>query len=290
MPTTRTIRTPNVTFEALEDGSGPLVLCLHGFPDQARSFRHQMPALAAAGFRAVAPYMRGYAPTSQPTDGRFDGMALGEDVLAILDALDAPDAIVVGHDWGALATYFAALLAPARVRRLATMAVPYGPALFQAFTTSPTQIRRSWYMFFFQQAIADVAIRHDDFALVDRLIADWSPGWTMPDDDREATKRCFRQAGSIEAALGYYRHSLGPALANPDLAAANAQGVSVPLPMPGLMIHGADDGCIGAELVPSMREYFPAGLRIEIVPGAGHFVHQEKPDVVNRLLLEFLRA
>jgi len=287
MPT-RTIRTPNVTFEALEEGTGPLVLCLHGFPDQARSFRHQMPALAAAGFRAVAPYMRGYAPTSQPADGRFDGMALGEDVLAILDALDAPDAIVVGHDWGAMATYFAALLAPGRVRRLATMAVPYGPGFFHALMTSPAQIRRSLYMFFFQHALADVAVPHDDFAFVDRLIAEWSPGWTMPDDDREATKRCFRQPGSIEAALGYYRHTVGPLFADPAMAQASAQGVSVPLPMPGLMIHGADDGCIGAELVPPMREYFPAGLRIEIVPGAGHFVHQEKPEVVNRMLLEFL--
>src|SRR5258706_3410644 len=112
--TSRTIRTPNVTFDALEEGAGPLVLCLHGFPDQARSFRHQMPALAAAGFRVVAPHLRGYAPTSQPADGRLDGMALGEDVLALLDALEAERAIVVGHDWGAVATYFAPLLAPHR--------------------------------------------------------------------------------------------------------------------------------------------------------------------------------
>src|SRR5215470_2137721 len=128
-----TLRTPNVTFEALEMGTGPLILCLHGFPDQARSFRRQMPVLAAAGFRVVAPHMRGYAPTSLPADGRFDGMALGEDVIALLDALGAADAIVVGHDWGAAATYFAALLAPQRMQRIATMAVPYGPQFFRAF-------------------------------------------------------------------------------------------------------------------------------------------------------------
>jgi len=288
--TSRTVRTPNVTFEVLEEGSGPLVLCLHGFPDQARSFRHQIPALAAAGHRVVAPYMRGYAPTSQPADGRFDGMALGEDAVALLDALGADQAVVFGHDWGAVATYFAALLAPGRIRKIVTVAVPYGPALFRAFTTSPAQIRRSWYMFFFQHAVAPAALRHDDFALIDRLVADWSPGWTWPAEDREATKACFRAPGTVDAALAYYRATMGPAFADPAVLEMGAQGQGIPIAVPGLVIHGADDGCIGAELVPSMREYFPAGLRVEIVPGAGHFVHQEKPELVNRLVLDFLRA
>jgi pimeloyl-ACP methyl ester carboxylesterase len=287
--TSRTIRTPNVAFEALEEGSGPLVLCLHGFPDQAHSFRHQMPALARAGFRAVAPYMRGYAPTSAPADGRYDGMALAEDVLALLDALDADQAVVFGHDWGAVATYFAALLAPQRLRKIVTAAVPYGPALFRAFTTSPAQIRRSWYMFFFQLPIADAALRHDDFALIDRLVADWSPGWTCPAEDRERTKATFRAPGTVEAALGYYRATMGPALADPAVMEASLTATSVPLQVPALVLHGADDGCIGAELIPSMREYFPRGLQIEVIAGAGHFVHQEKPEMVNRLVLDFLR-
>ena len=285
---TRTITTPNVTFEAFDEGRGPLVLCLHGFPDQARSFRHQVPALVDAGYRVVAPYMRGYAPTSTPKDGRFDAMALADDVVALLDALEAETAIVFGHDWGAVATYFAALLAPARLTKIVTAAVPYGPQFFAAFTTNPAQIRRSWYMFYFQSPLADMAIRHDDFALVDRLIDEWSPGWTIPADDREATKACFRRAGTVESALGYYRQTMGPMFADPAAAAAGA--VSMPLPMPGLVLHGARDGCIGAELVPPMRDYFPAGLRVEIVPDAGHFVHQERPDVVNRLVLDFLRA
>jgi pimeloyl-ACP methyl ester carboxylesterase len=284
-----TLRTPNVTFEAFEAGSGPLVLCLHGFPDQARSFRHQMPALAAAGFRVVAPYMRGYAPTSLPADGRYDGMALGEDVLALLDALGADDAIVFGHDWGAAAAYFAALLAPQRLRKIATIGVPYGPQFFRAFASSPAQIRRSWYMFLFQHALAEVAVAHDDFALVERLVAEWSPGWTWPAEDREATKACLRTPGVLTAALGYYRATMGPAFADPAMLEASAQAMSAPLAMPGLVIHGERDGCIGADLVPPMRAYFPRGLQIEIVEGAGHFVHQEKPEAVNRLLLDFLR-
>jgi pimeloyl-ACP methyl ester carboxylesterase len=285
----RTLRTADVTFEALEEGDGPLVLCLHGFPDQARSFRHQLPALAAAGFHAVAPYMRGYPPTSAPADGRFDGMALGADVVALLDALETDTAVVFGHDWGAAATYFAALLAPHRLRKIVTAAVPYGPQLFRALANDPVQIRRSWYMFFFQHAVADVALRHDDFAFLDHLVASWSPGWTWPAEDREATKASFRAPGGVEAALGYYRATMGPAFADPSVLDASAQAMSAPLPMPGLVIHGADDGCIGADLVPPMAAYFPRGLEIEIVAGAGHFVHQEKPDLVNRLVIDFLR-
>lgn len=288
--TPRTITTPNVTFAALEAGSGPLVLCLHGFPDQARSFRHQLPALAAAGFHAVAPYMRGYAPTGAPADGRYDVLALGEDVGALIEALGYDDAVVFGHDWGAGATYLGTLLAPHRVRRIITAAVPYGPALFHAFATDYAQQRRSWYMMFFQQALAEAAMRHDDFAMIDRLVADWSPGWSWPAEDREATKATFRRPGTLEAALACYRATMGPAFADPAVLEANAQAWTAPIPVPGLMLHGADDGCIGADLVPGMAAYFPAGLQVEIVPGAGHFVHQEKPDVVNRLVLDFLRA
>jgi pimeloyl-ACP methyl ester carboxylesterase len=287
--TSRTIRTPNVTFEALEEGSGPLVLCLHGFPDTAHSFRHQMPAIAAAGFRAVAPFMRGYAPTRRPADGRFDGAALAEDVIALLDALDAERAVVFGHDWGAVATYFAALLAPARMTKIVTAAVPYGPAFLRGLATDPGQQRRSWYMFFFQQAVADGALAHDDFALIDRLVAEWSPGWTWPVEDRERTKACFRAPGTTAAALGYYRATMGPAFADPSVLEATAAGFGMPIDVPGLMIHGADDGCIGREYVEPMRAYFPRGLEIAFVPRAGHFVHQEQPDAVNRLVVDFLR-
>jgi pimeloyl-ACP methyl ester carboxylesterase len=248
-----------------------------------------MPAIAAAGFRAVAPFMRGYAPTSQPADGRFDGAALAEDVIALLDALDVEHAVVFGHDWGAVATYFAALLAPARMTKIVTAAVPFGPAFLRGLATDPGQQRRSWYMFFFQQAIADGALAHDDFALIDQLVAEWSPGWTWPAEDREWTKACFRAPGTAAAALGYYRATMGPAFADPSLLEATAASFGVPLDVPGLMIHGADDGCIWRDYVEPMRAYFPRGLDVAFVPGAGHFVHQEQPDAVNRLVVDFLR-
>ena len=102
------VRANGLRFATLEAGDGPLVLCLHGFPDHARSFRHQLPALAAAGFRAVAPYMRGYAPSDAPPDGPYQSAVLGQDAAAMIEALGYRQAAVVGHDWGAVAAYGAA--------------------------------------------------------------------------------------------------------------------------------------------------------------------------------------
>src|ERR1700731_2541707 len=104
----RIVRASNMNFSVLEMGEGPLVLCLHGFPDTAHSFRHQMPALADAGFHVVAPFMRGNAPSGPAPDGRYDVGALGEDAINLIDALGASDAIIFGHDWGAVASYEAA--------------------------------------------------------------------------------------------------------------------------------------------------------------------------------------
>jgi len=287
---TGTVRARGLTFHTLEEGEGPLVLCLHGFPDHARSFRHQLPALAAAGYRAVAPAMRGYAPTGPAPDGRYQSAALAEDAVALIAALGYDDAIVFGHDWGAIAAYGAALAAPNRVRKLVTAAVPYGPQVTSAFMTSYDQQRRSWYMFFFQTPFADVALAHDDFAFVERLWRDWSPGWRFPAEEMAALKETFRQPGVAAAALGYYRATFNPALQDPALANLQSRMMLEPIPVPTMVLHGANDGCMGVELVTGMDALFPRGLRTEIVPGTGHFLHQEDPALVNALVLDFLRA
>lgn len=284
-----TVQARGLTFHTLEEGEGPLVLCLHGFPDHARSFRHQLPALAAAGYRAVAPAMRGYAPTGVAPDGHYQTAALAEDAVAIIAALGYDDAVVFGHDWGALAAYGAALAAPERVRKLVTAAVPYGMQVSGAFMTSYAQQKRSWYMFFFQTPFADVALAHDDFAFLEHLWRDWSPGWSFPADEMAALKETFRQPGVATAALGYYRAMLDPSRQDPALAALQNRMMIEPIDVPALMLHGSDDGCMGAELVAGMEAYFPRGLRIEIVPGTGHFLHQEDPARVNALVLDFLR-
>jgi pimeloyl-ACP methyl ester carboxylesterase len=282
------VRANGLTFATLEAGDGPLVLCLHGFPDHARSFRHQLPALAAAGFRAVAPFLRGYAPSDVPADGPYQSAALAQDAVELIGALGYQRAALFGHDWGAVAAYGAAQLAPERVARLITAAVPHGAAFPTALLTNYDQQRRSWYMFFFQTPFADGAVPFNDFRFLERLWQDWSPGWTCPPDEMAALKETFRQPGVVSAALGYYRETLNPANQHAELAEVQMRIGLEPIGVRTLYFHGARDGCVGTELLEGMQELFPQGLETVVVPNAGHFVHQERPDVVNPKLLEFL--
>ena len=282
------VRANGLRFATIEAGDGPLVLCLHGFPDHARSFRHQLPALAGAGFRAVAPFMRGYAPSDVPADGPFQTAALAEDAVALIDALGYQRAAVFGHDWGAAAAYGATVLAPERVARLITAAVPHGAGLAAALFGNYDQQKRSWYMFFFQSPLADMAVAHDDYRFIERLWQDWSPGFTLPADEMAALKRTFAAPGVVAAALGYYRHTFNPLLQRPELAETQQRINLSPVLAPTLYFHGARDGCIGVELADGMEQLFPHGLETVIVPDAGHFLHQERPEPVNARLLEFL--
>jgi pimeloyl-ACP methyl ester carboxylesterase len=284
-----TVHANGLRFATLEAGDGPLVLCLHGFPDHARSFRHQLPALAAAGFRAVAPFLRGYAPSEIPGDGRYQSATLALDAVELIGALGYDSACVFGHDWGALAAYGAAIIAPAKVTKLVTAAVPHGPSVLNAFLSSYDQQRRSWYMFFFQHPFSDAAVQHDDFRFIERLWQDWSPGWRYPPEEMEALKATFRAPGVAAAALGYYRCTLNPTNQDPQLSELQTLISMSPISVPTLVFHGERDGCMGVDLLEGMEALFPAGLRKVIVSDAGHFVHQEKPEEVNRSLIDFLR-
>jgi pimeloyl-ACP methyl ester carboxylesterase len=285
-----TVQANGVRFATIEAGDGPLVLCLHGFPDHAYSFRHQLPALAAAGFRAVAPFMRGYAPTEIPADGRYQSAVLAQDAVALVDGLRYPSAAIFGHDWGAVAGYGAAILAPDKVTKLVTAAVPHGPSVLNAFLSNYDQQRRSWYMFFFQSPFADAAVAHDNFRFLERLWQDWSPGWRYPVEAMTALKETFGAPGVLQAALGYYRATLNPANQDPALVEIQTQISMSPVTVASLVLYGARDGCMSADLLEGMEALFPKGLRKVVIPGAGHFVHQEKPEEVNPLLIEFLRA
>jgi pimeloyl-ACP methyl ester carboxylesterase len=281
-------------FAYLEDGpaDGPLALCLHGFPDHAPTWEALLADLGRAGFHAVAPWMRGYAPTGVPADGLYQTAALSLDALALADALAPADdrAVLVGHDWGATAAYGAVAHRPERFRRLVAMAVPHRASLGARLFTTPTQLKRSWYMFFFQQPLAEMSVSANDFALVDMLWRDWSPGYEPPADHLRALKATFASPGSLDAALGYYRHLLDPARHDPRLADVEAAAMSW-VPVPTLYLHGADDGCIGTEVVApdeEMKGLFPGGLDLEILPGLGHFLHLEDPAGVNRRIVGFL--
>src|SRR5581483_6923111 len=200
----RYIRANGMEFAYLEaEGPGPLVLCLHGFPDTAWSMAGLLRRLAAAGFRAVAPFMRGYPPGAIPDDRDYSGLALGRDVIALAEHFGAQDALVVGHDWGAVAAYAAAALRPDRIKRIVTAAVPHP----RRFLLRPTraQLRASHYMFKFQLPGWERRVRENDFAWLERLVRSWSPGWTPPEAYLATIKSAFAEPARLSAALGYYR-------------------------------------------------------------------------------------
>jgi pimeloyl-ACP methyl ester carboxylesterase len=289
-----TIEANGLRFAYLSAGDrGPLALCLHGFPDSAWTWRHLLPALAGAGFRAVAPWLRGYAPTAVPADGCYQTAALGLDASALHDALGGDgDAVLIGHDWGAMAGY-AAVHDPApagpRWRRLVGLAVPPTAAVSAQFFTYD-QLRRSWYMFFFQHPLAEVAVAQDDLAFVERLWADWSPGYDAR-EDLPRVKDALRDPANLAAALGYYRATLGNVGLSSDPAVTTLQSKAMGLPpLPTLYLHGRDDGCIGAGLAEAAAAPLASvgGSRVEVVDGTGHFLHLERPGEVNRLVLDFV--
>ncbi len=285
---TSTATANGVDFTFLECGTGPLALCLHGFPDSANSWRHLLPELAANGFRAVAPFTRGYAPTSVPADGYFQTGALSTDANALHDVLGADDqAVLIGHDWGAPSAYGAAASAPERWSQVVGMAVPPGPAMGAAFLSNRDQLKRSWYMFFFQHGLADLVVPADDLAFIDMLWEDWSPGFAAA-AEIENVKACLRDPANLTAALGYYRASLGDGARHPNFDAIQVVGGGE-LSQPTLYLHGRNDGCIGVEVAESARAMAPWAT-IEIVDDAGHFLQLEQPEIVNRRVIEFLTS
>lgn len=286
-----TLRWNGLESTAYAAGTGPVVLCLHGFPDDAGSFRHQLAALADAGYRAVAPTMRGYEPSSQPdaSSSSYHPLAVARDVVEWARQLSDRPVYVLGHDWGAVATYLALALAPERFARAATIAVPPLHVVQAAPLKLPRQLRLSWYMFFFQlRGIADRVVARDDFAFVERLWRDWSPGWDFDRADLERVKSTFRQPGVLRSALGYYRAMFNPLLAD---SLAMQRLARKPCTVPLLAITGATDGCMDTRLYDMLDPaLFAAELRVERVAGAGHFVHEEKPDEINRLLIEWFAS
>lgn len=283
-PSAREISANGVDFTVLEAGSGPLALCLHGFPDSAHSWRHLLPALAEAGFHAVAPFMRGYAPTAVPDDGCFSLGALVADANALHEALGADDqAVLIGTDWGAEAAYGAAAFAPERWRRLVTLAIP--PLTMDAtLFTDFDQLRRFFYMFLFTQPVAEEVVAADEMAFLDRLWEDWSPGYGAA-EDLAGVKDSLRERANLSAAIGYYRAALGAPAESCANFEAEQRALAETPPQPTLYLHGARDGCIGVDLVRDAEARLSPGSRLSIVEGAGHFLHLEKPDQVNAEIL-----
>ena len=277
-----------LVFTAQALGEGPVVICLHGFPDNAGSFRHQLPALAEAGFRAISVTLRGYERSSIPENGDYSVEAIAADICAVIDQLDLGPVHLVGHDWGAAIAYNAAAKAPQDFKSLTTMAVPHAGRFARDGLRIPRQLKMSWYMGFFNLPwVSDWAVRRRDYAFIRNLWRNWSPGWSPEPAVLESVVDTLSQPGVLSAALGYYRAalSLSALLASPDEA-------HYPVPVPTLALSGERDGCIASDVFEQLTivSDFPQGVKFHRVAEAGHFLHQEQPEVVNSLLIEWLTA
>ena len=275
-------------FSYLECGSGKLALLLHGFPDTAQTWRHIMPVLADMGYRVVAPFMRGYAPSAVPSDGCYQTAMLARDANALHEKLGGDsEAIIIGHDWGAPSCYGAAIDAPSRWRKVVGMAVPPTAALGMAFVQNLEQIKKSWYMFFFQHGLADLVVGANNHGFIEMLWRDWSPGYDAS-FDLESIRKSLADPKNLQAALGYYRATLGDGYRDPKLSELQNQMASGVPSQPLLYLHGANDGCIGVDVVESAKKIAPANVKFEVVAAAGHFLQLEQPKVVNKLICDFL--
>jgi pimeloyl-ACP methyl ester carboxylesterase len=272
------------SFAYLEEGAphAPVVLCLHGFPDHPLSFRPLMASLARAGYRAIAPWMRGYAPSTGR--GPFDLDQLGRDACGLAEVF-SPDrpAALIGHDWGAVATYSALAREPGRFRAAVTMAVPHPGAFVRGMVAHPAQLRRSWYMIFFQlPGLPDRVVARHDFRFIETLWRTWSPGHVPDRDDMKRLKECLE--ASMPAPLEYYRAQLRPVRSLRRRQRLLEQRIATPT----LYLHGDSDGCVGAELADLHPRFFSGPARCEVIPGVGHFLQLEAPARVADLALAWL--
>jgi pimeloyl-ACP methyl ester carboxylesterase len=271
-----------IEFAYLEAGEGPLVLLLHGFPDDAHTWSAQLDALAGAGYRAVAPFMRGYPPTAAVADGRYDAEALAGDVAALAQELGDGPVYLVGHDWGAIATYAAMALHSDSIERAVVIAVGH-PRTFTDVATTPRFAHHAFHTWLFQLGdFALAALEANDMALVDYLWQLWSPNLDDSEHVARVKSETLAAPGAAAAALSYYPALLNLPRDNPEAAQRLLGETTVPT----LAIFGGSD-----PLLPGGGgEYFTAPYRQVEVAGTGHFVHRERPDEVNRLLLEWIGA
>jgi len=271
-----------VRLHYVEAGDGPLVVLLHGFPEFWYGWRRQIPALAQAGLRVVAPDMRGYNLSDRPPAWRaYDIDLLAGDVAGLIRSLGEEHAYVVGHDWGAAVAYATAMRHPDVVRRLAILNVPHPERMLEGFRTL-RQLRKSWYMFFFQlPAVPERALARDGFSFAKRSLRAGSAPGSFTDDDLDRYADAWSQPGALTGMINYYRAALRQ---SPRAAAARMR----PIEAETMVIWGQRDQHLGAELAEPSRALVP-NVRMEWIPDAGHFVQHDAADRVNELLAGFVR-
>lgn len=271
-----------VRLHYVEAGVGPLVVLLHGFPEFWFAWRDQIDALAAAGFRVVAPDMRGYNLSSKPSGvASYALPLLAADVRDLITERGGQDgARLAGHDWGGLVAWATAAYHPASIRRLAILNMPHPQRMLEGLRTA-RQLRKSWYILFFQLPwVPERLLRLRRFEALRRPFAHDARAGAFTSADIDRYVEAWSQPGAVTAMLGYYRASIRNRL-------KRDQDELPPVTAPTLVIWGQRDRHIGAELAEPDAADVPNLERVVRVPTASHWVAHDEPELVSRLLVEF---
>jgi pimeloyl-ACP methyl ester carboxylesterase len=277
------VRANGVGFHVALSGrdEAPLLLCLHGFPECWYSWRHQLEALSDR-FLVAAPDLRGYGDTERPPGG-FDIRTLAADAAALARELSGEPAFLAGHDWGAMIACAAAGFHPAAWTRLVVLGGPH-PAALRRAQLSPRQVVKSWYIAAMQIPwLPEWVLSRNDAAFVDRI---YRAGSAVRDafsrEDLETLRVSFARPGAARAALAYYRVNLSP------WAIAAGRMSTPPVGIPSLVLVGTEDPFLAPVLFDDNRRHFRGEYTFRRLPGCGHWIQQEAPDVLNAALREFL--
>jgi pimeloyl-ACP methyl ester carboxylesterase len=280
------------TYPVIEAGEGPLVVCLHGFPDNYESFQHQIEPFVAAGYRIVCPMMPGFAPGTQPSSGANTPVYAVSEMIALIECLlsesDEKKCHLVGHDWGALISYMVAHERPDLLYSHAVLSIPYNVNLQRVLLRCPSYVANSWYITFFQlKWLADWVVRRNNFKFFDLLYRTWCPTWENYEDRLASTKETFNAPGVLKWTLSYYRNSIFGLNAASFRFRRIFNGI---IKVPTLGIRGDVDGCIPevAWNVISPKS-FPNGLTLEVMPGIGHFPQLEDPQWISERLIRWVK-
>jgi pimeloyl-ACP methyl ester carboxylesterase len=277
------IKVGNIRLAIGSEGDGDPVVLLHGFPELAYSWRHQLPALAAAGYRAIAPDLRGYGASDRPTGlDAYRVPALVGDVVGLIDALGYDRVHLVGHDWGGGLAWATAALHPGRVRSLVIANAPHPVASAEARREDPAQRAKSWYMLLFQfVGVAESWLSDDDFRNLREMVFENAAPGTFTPEDVGVYLEAFSRDGALTAALNYYR-------ANMPAAAWLRPPPQLPdITTPTMVIWGEADAYLGLSLLDRSVAKVAGPVRVERLGGVSHWVQQEAPDAVNALLIDW---
>jgi epoxide hydrolase 4 len=269
----------DVKLHYVEAGDGPLVLLLHGFPEFWFGWRLQIAPLAAAGFRVVAPDMRGYNLSSRPAGvAAYETGRLAADVRGLVKELGVESALLVGHDWGGSVAWATAMNHPEVVDRLVILNAAHPRRLSQGLH-HPGQLRKSWYFFFFDLPDLPESVVHaDHWKFFRHFLRDAHPAYTPQEMDRYVG--AWSQPGAARGMINYYRSSVRQ---SPKRAAAQLRPISAPT----MVIWGQRDRYLGPELAEPDHDDVPNLDRVERLPDASHWVHHDEAERVNRLLVDF---